>query len=119
MGLYEVTAPCVYVVDGRAVRHRRAGALVELGDEVTVDPADAVRRLGVDAPEPVDPPSEQEPTGQPATFVTDPPAAPGCSTKDLDAVAADERTFEDKTDIEQIEPKPKRGRGKAGPDGQD
>lgn len=34
MPTYEVVAPCAYARDGRLVRHRRPGAIIEL-DEVT------------------------------------------------------------------------------------
>lgn len=33
MARYRVVEPCAYVVDGAAVHHTRAGAVVELGDD--------------------------------------------------------------------------------------
>jgi hypothetical protein len=41
-GKYRVLEPCVYVVDGAAVHHREAGALVDLPAAVVAELGDAV-----------------------------------------------------------------------------
>jgi hypothetical protein len=77
--MYYVSEPCTYVEDGRVIMHRKAGAVVELSDELAAELGDKVRLVGGD-PDAVVEASDDErevPVGAPAIVdpIVDPDVA--------------------------------------------
>lgn len=134
MGQYQVITPCVIVVNGRAVVHRRTGVLVTLDDDIAAQHSDSLRPIRSGPVNPaVAPQTDSAPMGQPPTFVVpetltpEPESAEGATGTVLDDVVVDDVTPPD-GDVDLLEPeepsivespKPGSRRSKRGSSGQD
>ena len=91
MASYVVLAPCAYVHDGRVVRLRRPGAVVELDEATAATLGAAVAPQGESAPAAATP----EPTPPTLVVVGEPEAAPAAEPSAAPAPTEEEPSVVD------------------------